>query len=42
MSSILEEIETQIAGLKTTTTKTNVGLSAKPVTASPVSRASAT
>src|SRR4051812_34917032 len=26
MSSILEEIETQIAGLKTTTTKTNVGI----------------
>ncbi|MFL6588735.1 MAG: F0F1 ATP synthase subunit alpha [Chthoniobacterales bacterium] len=26
MSSILEEIETQIAGLKTTTTKTNVGV----------------
>src|ERR1044071_2536735 len=26
MSSILEEIETQIAGLKTTTSKTNVGI----------------
>src|SRR5437763_14426820 len=26
MSSILEEIETQIAGLKTTTSKTNVGV----------------
>src|SRR5438045_5904054 len=26
MSSILEEIETQIAGLKTTTTKSNVGI----------------
>src|SRR3954464_13578697 len=26
MSSILEEIETQIAGLKTTTTKSNVGV----------------
>ena len=26
MSSILEEIETQIAGLKTTTSKSNVGV----------------
>jgi F0F1-type ATP synthase, alpha subunit len=26
MSSILEEIETQIAGLKTSTTKSNVGV----------------
>ena len=26
MSSILEEIETQIAGLKTSTTKSNVGI----------------
>ena len=26
MSSILEEIETQIAGLKTSTTKSNVGM----------------
>jgi hypothetical protein len=34
MSSILEEIETKIAGLKTSTTKSNVGtLSAKPATA---------
>ena len=38
MSSILEEIETQIAGLKTSTTKATSASCATPATASRESR----